>query len=147
MSLVDALRGAEACKPALAWIEQYSTFEDAWDGCHRGDWLLWFAHILGVNPHLVVQTAIRCAQLGLKSKKLIVEVALAITWKAEEIDSSRIKRARWMVELASHRGFAGPPDMDVLQSMVEVVRQQIPWSLVKAQIEIIDGKLVRKIDQ
>lgn len=151
--IASQLRGGEACRPAIDWVkaEGFATFQEVWDNCERGDWLLWFVHILGVNPQLVVRTAIECARVVADTpaaagrSELHREVAHAQA--IDRPDASHVKRARRMVEIASHRHMLAAPDLAVLQSMVEIVRRRIPWALVEAQIEIADGAVVRKIDQ
>lgn len=151
--IATQLRGAEACRPALEWIqaEGYSELREVWDNCERGDWLLWFVHILGVNPQLVMQTAIECARVvadtprGRRRSDLAFELARAEA--VQQPDASHVKRARRMVELASHRHLLAAPDMGALKSMVDIVRQRIPWPLVEAQVEIRGGAVVRKIDE
>lgn len=151
MSVTSELSGANACSPALKWMAQYDSYEDIWNNCHRGDWLLWFVYILDVDPQLVVRTAIECARFVADNsssrfcRNLPDAIARAEDWNPAEINSARVKQARDMIELASHCDFFSGPNMDALQSMVEIVRQRIPWSIVEAQIEVVDGKLARKV--
>ncbi len=149
MSVASELSEAKACKVGLKWVAEVDNLEDAWNGCPRGDWLLWVVYVLGVNPHLVVQTAIQCARLvadtppGQQNKRLSKAVVEAKSWKPSDIKHEHVKGARYMVELASHRGLWSPPDLSVLQSMAEIVRQKIPYPLVRAQLA--GGKFVRKV--
>ncbi len=153
MGILAELRGAEACKPALEWIkaEGYTDLRDVWDNCKRGDWLLWFVYILDVDPKLIVRTAIECARIvvdtprGQRRKELLDDVALAESWLPADIKSEHAKLARQMVEVASHHGRFAGPDLDVLQSMVEIVRQRIPWATVEARVKVVDGKLMRNV--
>lgn len=150
MSVVSELSEAKACKIGLKWAAEVDSLEDAWKECPRGDWLLWVVYTLGVNPHLVVQTAIQCAGLvadtprGRLHKRLSSAVVTAKSWKPADIKSEHVKKARYMVELASHRSYFSPADLGVLQSMAEIVRRRIPWPLVRAQF--VGGKFVRKVD-
>lgn len=149
--IATQLRGAEACKPALEWIEAegYSDLREVWDNCERGDWLLWFLYILGVNPQLVVSTAIECARLAADTPRgklrgdLVDELTLAESWA--QVDASHVKRALRMIEIAAHRDLQSAPDMRVLRSMVAIVRQRIAWPMVAAQVEVADGKIVRNV--
>jgi len=50
VSFIDALKKLEACSDGLEWLEAqgYSSPQDAWDACHRGDWMFW---VLEVAPY------------------------------------------------------------------------------------------------
>ena len=41
----ERLKSMNACSDAVAWAVAggYKTFRDAWAGCSRGDWMLWYA--------------------------------------------------------------------------------------------------------
>jgi hypothetical protein len=39
----------EPCEEAVKFRSQYETFEQAWQNCPRGDWMLWIAKKLDVN--------------------------------------------------------------------------------------------------
>ena len=62
--IASQLRGARACTRALAWAAEFDNFQDAWNGCERGDWPLWFARILGVQPQLVTQVGFACERVS-----------------------------------------------------------------------------------
>lgn len=149
MSVASELSEAKACKVGLKWVAEIDNFEAAWKECPRGDWLLWVVYTLGVNPHLVVQAALQCARLvadtpsGQQNKRLSKAMVEAGSWKPADIKSNHIKTARYMVELASHQDLWSAPDLSVLQSMAEIVRQRIPWPLVKSHF--VDGEFVRKV--
>lgn len=54
----DWLEKNRACSEARIWVGD-GCFEDAWNKCHRGDWMLWLAaHV--IEKKLVIQTAIDC---------------------------------------------------------------------------------------
>ena len=52
ISTVEQLRELEPapCGQALAWLDESGITElaDAWDRCHRGDWMLWICSVLGL---------------------------------------------------------------------------------------------------
>jgi len=37
------------CKDAVEFYKGFNTFEEAWNACPRGDWMLWIAQHLGVD--------------------------------------------------------------------------------------------------
>jgi hypothetical protein len=50
-----------ACDPAVKFRSQFTTFEEAWIACPRGDWMLWIASKVGVEDKLIIKTAALCA--------------------------------------------------------------------------------------
>ena len=58
-----------ACKEGWKAVEGYSTWQDFWENCERGDWLLW---VLGkkagepwsIERRKLVGTACKCARLA-----------------------------------------------------------------------------------
>ena len=46
----NKLAALEPCSEALEWAKKYSTVQEAWDACERGDWLAWFAGRVGLTP-------------------------------------------------------------------------------------------------
>ena len=59
------LKSKHACKDALAWIGE-RTEERAWHECECGNWLLWYASVIGIDRKLVVLAACTCAETALK---------------------------------------------------------------------------------
>lgn len=49
------------CEDAIEFRKQFNSFEEAWNNCKRGDWMLWIASELEVDKKLIVKTAGRCA--------------------------------------------------------------------------------------
>ena len=49
------------CFEALEFRKGYATFEEAWNYCPRGDWMLWLAEKLQVDRRLLVLTGGHCA--------------------------------------------------------------------------------------
>jgi len=50
------------CGSALEFRKKYKTFEEAWEACHRGDWMLWIAGKLKVNKRLLYLAKGYCAE-------------------------------------------------------------------------------------
>jgi hypothetical protein len=45
---IEVLEIFKACPDAIKWVG-HKTIRDAWETCHRGDWMLWIASRLGVD--------------------------------------------------------------------------------------------------
>jgi vacuolar-type H+-ATPase subunit D/Vma8 len=56
------LRQFDICKPPLDFYDNYDSFEDAWNACPRGDWMLWIAHKLKVDHRILTLAKSRCAR-------------------------------------------------------------------------------------
>jgi hypothetical protein len=65
------LRSAKACEDALKWLEDQQSWEQAWQDCERGDWMLWLLGYLSGEPgsrsrRKLVAASARCARLAWK---------------------------------------------------------------------------------
>ena len=54
------------CADAIEWYETQGSSREAWDSCHRGDWLLWIAARLDVDHKTIVLAACDCAETSLE---------------------------------------------------------------------------------
>jgi hypothetical protein len=54
-----------ACADAIAWCLTQPTYEQAWEACHRADWLLWLA-VRYCDRKVVVMAACACARTALQ---------------------------------------------------------------------------------
>jgi hypothetical protein len=66
----DLIRQYQPCYDALKWAENYTTPEDAWRECKRGDWMLWILGRLSGPPEgdsrkKLVLCACECARIAL----------------------------------------------------------------------------------
>lgn len=52
----------EPCKDAIKYYGTKKSFEQAWNDCPRGDWMLWIAARLSIDRKLLVLSAVRCAR-------------------------------------------------------------------------------------
>ena len=50
------------CSEAVKFYSGYKTFEEAWDNCPRGDWMLWIAQRVGVNKRKMTLVKALCAE-------------------------------------------------------------------------------------
>lgn len=44
MKELEILKEMQACAPALVWLAEQETYEQAWRDCPRGDWMLWLVY-------------------------------------------------------------------------------------------------------
>jgi len=68
--LAPILRHLGACdgpEQVIAWAGQRKVSRATYYACDRGDWLLWLAARIGVNPQIVVEAACDCVELVLKN--------------------------------------------------------------------------------
>jgi hypothetical protein len=49
------------CKDGLEYYNGHSSFEQAWNDCPRGDWMLWIAKRLAVDPRVLTKAKALCA--------------------------------------------------------------------------------------
>jgi hypothetical protein len=49
------------CGEGLEYYETNSSFEEAWNDCERGDWMLWIAKKLEVDDRLLTKAKALCA--------------------------------------------------------------------------------------
>jgi thioredoxin-like negative regulator of GroEL len=49
------------CSEALRFRMQYQNFQDAWQACPRGDWMLWIAQRVGVDLRTLTRAKALCA--------------------------------------------------------------------------------------
>ena len=64
------LRKMQACKSAICWVEERSSWAEAWTMCGRADWMLWVLVRIcgksGSDAHRrLVLAACRCARISL----------------------------------------------------------------------------------
>lgn len=52
----------DPCSEAVDFREGFDTFQDAWENCPRGDWMLWIAQRVGVNKRKLTLAKALCAE-------------------------------------------------------------------------------------
>ena len=70
--IITKLQKMDACIDAVEWTKQYNTFDEAWNNCDRGHWMLWLIgrRIKNIKERkLLVLCACQCARLSLKYVK------------------------------------------------------------------------------
>ena len=51
------------CIEAVDYRSKFNTFEEAWNNCERGDWMLWIAQKVGVDLRTLTKAKVKCAML------------------------------------------------------------------------------------
>ena len=64
MTFIDELKKLNACPEAVEWVRENDyNLQQAWENCHRGDWMLWLAFRKKVNDKKLTLAKARCARL------------------------------------------------------------------------------------
>ena len=71
------------CREAIQFRAKYDSFEEAWNACERGDWMLWLAHQIKVDLRVLTLAKGRCAELVidlLEDERSIKAIKIAIAF-------------------------------------------------------------------
>ena len=97
------------CKEALKWYASQDTFQKAWQNCHRGDWMLWFAAKLRVEERIIVLTGGYCAKTVLhlmKDQRSRNAVQVAINYGEGRTSTERLAAADAAAYAAAYAAYA-----------------------------------------
>src|SRR5690606_23365876 len=86
----------QACKQAVKFRKQFNTFEDAWEVCDRGDWMLWVAYRIGVDGRKLFLAKGKCAELVIhlmNDERSVAGVKAAIAYGNGEIGEPELQDA------------------------------------------------------
>ena len=101
-----------ACQEAREWVAQGNggkglSLKQAWQSCHRGDWLLWLAGRVGVDRRALGLAACDCAETASPHWTADIELACiwaidaARRWARGETDLEEVEAAAWAAEAAA----------------------------------------------
>jgi len=82
------------CSDGLKWYAGQKTTEDAWNNCHRGDWMLWIAAKVGVNDRTLTLAKGYCAKTVLHlitDKRSRAAVQAAIDYGSGKIERKKFE--------------------------------------------------------
>ena len=85
-----------ACKEAIFYVRTQKNYEEAWNNCPRGDWMLWIAAKLQIDKRLLTLTKGKCAATVLrlmKDKRSKKAVKAAIDYGHGLIGDEELKNA------------------------------------------------------
>lgn len=95
----------DACQDAVMWFKQFDTDRDAWNACHRGDWMLWIAIRLGVDIHLLTLASGRCAETVIhlmNDQRSVDAVKAAIAFGEGKITEDELRMAAYAARSATY---------------------------------------------
>jgi len=59
--MTTEIKKFKPCEKAVVFREQYTSFEEAWRACPRGDWMLWLAKKLDIDLLILTKAKALCA--------------------------------------------------------------------------------------
>jgi regulator of protease activity HflC (stomatin/prohibitin superfamily) len=86
----------DPCIDAIRFRSRYQTFEDAWNNCERGDWMLWIAQRVGVDIRTLTLAKALCAKTVIdlmKDHRSINAVNVAERFGRGEADEDELRSA------------------------------------------------------
>lgn len=94
----------DPCRDGLDFRKEFKTFEEAWNACERGDWMLWIAAKLEADIRILTLAKGLCANTVkhlMKDRRSTAAVDAAIAFGSGEIDGNEFKTAAY----ASHAAY------------------------------------------
>ena len=98
MKFTDKLKKMGACEVAVEFAAKYSSLQETWDACDRGDWMLWLIGKKAGKPDSksrkkLVLTVCKCARLSLKymeknEKRPLITIQTVEKWAKGQGDIS-----------------------------------------------------------
>ena len=88
------IRQFNPCNDVLAYYESKASFEEAWHGCERGDWMLWLAAHLGIDSRKLARAAALCANTVrhlMKDARYEKAVDDVLAYADGEIDGEKLR--------------------------------------------------------
>ena len=98
-----------ACKEAIFYVRTQKNYEEAWNNCPRGDWMLWIAAKLQIDKRLLTLTKGKCAATVLhlmKDKQSKKAVKAAIDYGHGLIGDEELKNAADAAYAAADAAYA-----------------------------------------
>lgn len=86
------------CGDALDFRKEHKSFKDAWENCHRGDWILWIASKLKVDKRTLFLAKARCAKTVIhlmKDQRSIDAVNITERYGIGDIEEDELKYAAY----------------------------------------------------
>jgi hypothetical protein len=144
----DKLKKLNACSEAIQWAEQQDNEQQAWDDCHRGDWMLWLCGKLSGEPEsegrkLLVLAACECARLSIMyvaegEERPLNALEIVESWAKNEGTTIEEVRAAASAAAdaayaayaaaaaAAYAAYAAAARNDTLRQCADIVRRHYP---------------------
>lgn len=172
-ALLTLLEMCDACLEAQEWATATpGTPSELWAACPRGDWLLWLADNVGVNPFVVQLAACDCLEpaLPLLDTATRVELTAAVeavrrvargtsTYDAEPHYPHPVAQCSTYMRTATHmaaiyaarveaRSAASQVDVmtESYRRSADIVREHIPWAAVEYDLAMWSAHMQRRGD-
>jgi hypothetical protein len=82
------------CKEGMEYYESKASFEEAWNDCKRGDWMIWIAAEMEIDRRLLVKAAALCANTVrhlMEDKRSTDAIDACFRYAAGEIGKSELE--------------------------------------------------------
>jgi hypothetical protein len=92
----DGLHKLNVCKEALEWAAGFPSFEEAWNHCKRGDWMLWLLAKLEVDRKALTLAACACVRLALPyttDGRVLASIEMAEAWARGDASIEEVRSA------------------------------------------------------
>ncbi len=92
------------CIEAIEYRKQFNTFKEAWENCHRGDWMLWIAAKLEVNHRQLTLAKAYCAETVIhlmKDERSIHAVKVAKRYGRNRATKGQLNAAAYAASAAA----------------------------------------------
>ncbi len=97
------------CIEAVEYRKEFKTFKEAWENCHRGDWMLWLAYRLKVNHRKLTLAKAYCAETVIhlmKDERSINAVKVAKRYGRHKATKAELKDAYSAADAAAAATYA-----------------------------------------
>ena len=144
MKFTDKLKKMGACEVAVEFAAKYSSLQETWDACDRGDWMLWLIGKKAGKPDSksrkkLVLTACKCARLSLKyveknDKRPLITIQTVEKWAKGQGDIS-LADVRAAYAAADAAAYAATDIVyvverkKILKKCADIVRKSYPKAL------------------
>ena len=143
-AFVTKLKQLNACSEAIDWITKNNyTFEQAWNNCHRPDWMYWLIGRTKLDRKLVVLSAVECAELAIEFVN--EDSLLAVVWcldatrrwcegedNLDEVQAAADAAAAAADAAAAYVAYAARTKMN--KKCAAAIRSGIPFSIIKGEV-------------
>ena len=96
MKTAEYIYKFKPCGPSIEFLNKFETFEEAWEACERGGWMLDAAQLLGVDLRTLTLAKGMCANTVrhlMKDKRSTEAVDAAMAFGGEQITLKELKAA------------------------------------------------------
>lgn len=130
------LERLHACNLARKWVGKKS-LRCAWNTCHRADWMLWFATMVGVPHRDLVQVACDCARAVMadivcpKERAIAVQIlSYAAEWVRSSNTSDTSSALRYLASFEVRNAQLPPwPRLGMQAAVHAALAIEEPWRL------------------